>query len=89
MGLSVIDLHCHLLHGLDDGPGSLEESLQLCRIAAADGITHAIVTPHIHPGRWDNTRKSIKLGYDNLRRKLDQNNIPLGAQGSFVLILVE
>tara|TARA_R110002072_G_scaffold228854_2_gene386091 strand:- start:258 stop:992 length:735 start_codon:yes stop_codon:yes gene_type:complete len=77
MGLSVIDLHCHLLHGLDDGPGSLEESLQLCRIAAADGITHAIVTPHIHPGRWDNTRKSIKLGYDNLRRKLDQNNIPL------------
>ena len=48
----MIDLHCHLLPGIDDGPNTLEESLELCRIAVADGITHAIVTPHIHPGRW-------------------------------------
>lgn len=73
----MIDLHCHLLHGVDDGPDLLEESLQLCRMAVADGITHAIVTPHIHPGRWDNTRESIELGCNNLRRALDRNNIPL------------
>lgn len=73
----MIDLHCHLLHGVDDGPKLLEESLQLCRMAVADGITCAIVTPHIHPGRWDNTRESIELSCENLRQALHRNDIPL------------
>ena len=73
----MIDLHCHLLHGVDDGPDVLEESLQLCRMAVADGITRAIVTPHIHPGRWDNTRESIELGCDKLRHVANRNRIPL------------
>jgi protein-tyrosine phosphatase len=63
----VIDLHCHLLPGIDDGPQTLEESLELCRIAEADGITHAVVTPHIHPGRWGNTRESIQRDLATLR----------------------
>ena len=73
----MIDLHCHLLPGIDDGPATLEESLELCRIAAADGITHAIVTPHIHPGRWENTRESIGKGCQNLQQLLNRENIPL------------
>jgi protein-tyrosine phosphatase len=73
----MIDLHCHLLPGIDDGPQTLEESLQLCRIAAADGITHAICTPHIHPGRWENTRESIARDCSKLQRALDERSIPL------------
>ncbi len=42
----MIDIHCHLLPGLDDGPDSLEESLQMAEAAIADGITHVIATPH-------------------------------------------
>lgn len=42
----MIDIHCHLLPGLDDGPDSLEESLQMVEAAIADGITHVVATPH-------------------------------------------
>jgi len=73
----MIDLHCHLLPGIDDGPDTLTESLQLCRMAVAEGTTHAIVTPHIHPGRWENTRVSIRQKYKLLKATLADQNIPL------------
>jgi protein-tyrosine phosphatase len=73
----MIDLHCHLLPGIDDGPDTLEESLALCSIAVDGGVTHAIVTPHIHPGRWENTRQSIQRDCANLQSELLKNNIPL------------
>lgn len=73
----MIDLHCHLLPGIDDGPATLEESLELCRLAVADGVTRAIVTPHIHPGRWENNRTSIAAACNNLQRALDEREIPL------------
>jgi protein-tyrosine phosphatase len=73
----VIDLHCHLLPGIDDGPATPAETLALCRIAVADGITHAIVTPHIHPGRWPNTKTTIAKGCGKLQRALNKRNIPL------------
>jgi protein-tyrosine phosphatase len=73
----LIDLHCHLLPGIDDGPATPRETLRLCRIAVADGITHAIVTPHIHPGRWTNTRQSIARDCARLRRALVKREIPL------------
>ncbi|MEM1154589.1 MAG: CpsB/CapC family capsule biosynthesis tyrosine phosphatase [Pseudomonadota bacterium] len=73
----MIDLHCHLLPGLDDGPQTHAETLQLCRIAIVDGITHAIVTPHIHPGRWPNTKSGIALECRKLQRALNKRNLPL------------
>jgi len=73
----VIDLHCHLLPGIDDGPDTPGETLRLCRMAVADGITHAIVTPHIHPGRWSNTKQSIARDCARLQRALARRNIPL------------
>ena len=45
----MIDIHCHLLAGLDDGPDSAEMSLEMAEMAIADGITHVIATPHAHP----------------------------------------
>jgi protein-tyrosine phosphatase len=48
----MIDLHCHLLPGIDDGPADLEESLELARLMAAEGVTTAAATPHLredHP----------------------------------------
>ena len=73
----MIDLHCHLLPGVDDGPGTLAESLEMCRIATADGTTRAVVTPHIHPGRWENTRASIGRACEELQRALDGQGISL------------
>lgn len=42
----MVDLHCHILFGLDDGPKLLEDSFAMAEDAIADGITHVVATPH-------------------------------------------
>jgi protein-tyrosine phosphatase len=42
----MVDLHCHILSGMDDGAKSVEESLAMAEMAIADGITHVVATPH-------------------------------------------
>jgi protein-tyrosine phosphatase len=44
----MLDLHCHILPGVDDGPKTLEESLAVAEFCARDGITHIVATPHCH-----------------------------------------
>jgi protein-tyrosine phosphatase len=44
----VLDLHCHILPGIDDGASSLEEALAMARFCVQDGITHVTATPHCH-----------------------------------------
>jgi protein-tyrosine phosphatase len=46
----VIDLHCHVIPGVDDGPATIKDSLALCRAAVAAGTTRIIATPHVN---WD------------------------------------
>jgi protein-tyrosine phosphatase len=48
----VIDLHCHVLPGLDDGPAELEDSLEMLEALAAEGVSTVVATPHVggeHP----------------------------------------
>ena len=42
----MVDIHCHILPGLDDGADTLETSIQMAESAIADGITHVVGTPH-------------------------------------------
>lgn len=42
----MIDIHCHILPEVDDGPKSWDVAIDMCRMAAADGITHTVATPH-------------------------------------------
>lgn len=49
----MIDIHCHILPGIDDGPGTMDESLEMCRIAASDGIKTIVATPHFNPGLYE------------------------------------
>jgi protein-tyrosine phosphatase len=46
--MRVIDLHCHILPGVDDGPRSLEEAIALCRVAERDGTRTLVATPHVN-----------------------------------------
>lgn len=50
----MIDLHIHLLPGVDDGPAELDESVAMCRAAAAQGCTALVATPHQRCPRWWN-----------------------------------
>ena len=73
----MIDLHCHLLPGIDDGPETLAEALEMARIAVANGIEEARVTPHLLPGRWDNDLPKIAAAVEAYRAALAQAGIPL------------
>ncbi|HET9401245.1 MAG TPA: CpsB/CapC family capsule biosynthesis tyrosine phosphatase [Candidatus Acidoferrales bacterium] len=42
----MVDIHCHILAGLDDGPKNFEQSVAMAEMAIADGITHVVATPH-------------------------------------------
>jgi len=42
----MVDIHCHILPDVDDGSESWEMTAQMCRMAARDGITHIVATPH-------------------------------------------
>jgi protein-tyrosine phosphatase len=86
----MIDLHCHLLPGIDDGPATLAESVALARLAVADGITTSVVTPHIHPGRYDNHRKKIEVYLRAFRMALAQQQVPLDVRmGAEVRVCME
>ncbi|MES2300354.1 MAG: CpsB/CapC family capsule biosynthesis tyrosine phosphatase [Pseudomonadota bacterium] len=59
----MIDLHCHYLPGVDDGPELLPEALALARAAYDNGIRACALTPHVHPGRYPNTRTRLQQDY--------------------------
>jgi protein-tyrosine phosphatase len=73
----MIDLHSHILPGIDDGAKDLETALAMARIAVADGITHMACTPHVVPGLYDNNFKTISSALEMLRQKLLDKGIPL------------
>lgn len=73
----MIDLHCHMLPGLDDGAQDLDIALKMARIAVADGITMTACTPHIYPGRFDNTSAGIHEACERFQKELDASGITL------------
>ncbi|MDG5975929.1 phosphotransferase domain-containing protein [Hydrogenophaga taeniospiralis CCUG 15921] len=73
----MIDLHCHILPGIDDGAKTLDESLAMARIAVADGIHTLACTPHIYPGLYMNDGPGIAHARARLQAALDQQGIAL------------
>lgn len=72
-GRARTELHFHLLPGVDDGPQSMEESLELARLALADGTRTITVTPH---ARFVDVR-TVPDRVDELRAALRREGIPL------------
>jgi protein-tyrosine phosphatase len=73
----MIDIHCHLLPGIDDGPKTMQEALKMAEFAVSEGIRHSILTPHIQPGCYDNDIESIRTVYQAFHEALAANSIPL------------
>lgn len=73
----MIDLHCHLLPGIDDGARDLDETLQLIRQAQAQGIRRIVTTPHWMPGRFDNDASKVLTELAALQQALKEHNIVL------------
>lgn len=74
----MVDLHCHLLPWVDDGPTDWDEAVEMARIAAADGVETAVATPHCQDG---------SPGPGEIRALVAELNRRLGAAGVALTVL--
>ncbi|MGO2267581.1 MAG: CpsB/CapC family capsule biosynthesis tyrosine phosphatase [Vagococcus salmoninarum] len=73
----MIDLHCHILPQLDDGPDTLIESLMMAKEAAAQGISRILCTPHHNIGKYWNPKNKVIMAVAEFQKLLDENKIPI------------
>jgi protein-tyrosine phosphatase len=73
----MIDLHCHILAGIDDGAQTMADSIEMARAAVNEGIDTIIATPHHKNGRYENTKQAIIEKTAELNLVLKNENIPL------------
>lgn len=72
----MIDLHCHILPGIDDGPDDLDGSLAMARAQVAAGVDTVVATPHVS-WNYGNTAESIGAATDALQTAITAAGIPL------------
>lgn len=75
--MGYIDMHSHILPGMDDGSRSMEQTLRMLEIAVSEGITTMIATPHNMPGKGCPPGSVVRRKVDELQRTAEQEGIPL------------
>ena len=65
---TILDVHCHVLPGLDDGPATMAEAIETLREAERQGVGGMIVTPHQHPGRYFTHSDEVLEALEKLRQ---------------------
>ena len=76
----MIDIHCHILPAIDDGPADLQETLAMLRLAAGDGITHIVATPHYRHGEAP-TARDIEDKILQVRSEIVESRIDIELMG--------
>jgi protein-tyrosine phosphatase len=75
----MVDIHCHLLPGIDDGPKSWKATLEMCEKAVADGVTHLVATPHCNH-RYTYDRPALQAMLDQLGEQFPTCTFSLGCE---------
>ncbi len=75
-----VDLHSHLVPGVDDGVKTLEEALDLIRVFQRLGYKKLITTPHISENYYPNSVDFLKAHFDELVHALKKENLPVELQ---------
>ena len=75
--MGYIDMHSHILPGMDDGSRSMGQTLRMLETAVSEGITTMIATPHNMPGKGCPPGSVVRRKVDELRRTVEQEGIPL------------
>lgn len=74
---NYVDIHSHLLPGIDDGAKNLDTTLLLLSELTKIGFSKFITTPHIFSGVWDNTKKNIEDKYAETKTSFEKNNFKI------------
>lgn len=75
--MGYIDIHSHILPGLDDGSRSMQQSLEMLRIAEEEGIELIIATPHNMPGKGQPSLKKVKESAEKLMQEAKREGIQI------------
>lgn len=75
--MKVVDMHCHILPGVDDGPATMKESLATLREAENQGIEAMIVTPHFHPGRYVVTAEKALAALERVKGEAENEGLEI------------
>ncbi|AKP65338.1 capsular polysaccharide biosynthesis protein [Levilactobacillus koreensis JCM 16448] len=75
--MDLIDLHCHILPGVDDGSKNMDMSLEMSKDAVKQGITHILLTPHHMDGEYTNHKVDVIRKTGELQNELNDAGIPL------------
>ena len=79
-----VDIHSHILPGIDDGAKDVEESISLISQMKEMGFSKIIGTPHTYQGLYDNTNETIKGSFDLLKKNLKEN-IEIGYGSEYMI----
>ena len=71
----IIDIHSHILPGLDDGASNMEETIAMLGIAYEQGIRKMVATPHYHLGRYESTISKIEQSLEQVRMEVKRQGI--------------
>lgn len=75
--MNLIDIHSHILPGIDDGARDKKEALEMFRIAADEGICQMIATPHFHYRRGHASPEKIRQTVSEMQKLLEEKKIPI------------
>lgn len=73
----MIDIHCHIISGIDDGSKDMDCSIEMAKMAYEDGTKKIIATPHFYAGRYENSFETIENNLAILNKELKSRNIDL------------
>lgn len=82
---NYIDIHSHLIPGIDDGAKTIEDSIGLINELNKIGFSQFITTPHVMPPVWKNNTSIIQKGEKEVKITLDKNRLPFKAAAEYML----
>lgn len=80
--IKMIDLHAHILPGLDDGAETLDESIEMCWRSYQDGVRTIVATPHILEGVYPNNRSTILAKVQELNEAIKRLGVGIQTPNS-------
>lgn len=76
-GFHIIDIHAHILPGLDDGPRTMDEALRMCELSVEQGVTVVVATPHMCDPRYPVTSEAVRTGVGELSQACRERGLDL------------